>query len=86
MGAFLRSCKLPWIVAGDMNASPEQFWKSGWPQKLGAQIVTIPDGFTCFKADAQPSLIDYVLMSHDAIPYFESLRTVSVPWKPHVGQ
>eukprot|EP00959_Pyramimonas_sp_CCMP1952_P318736 6669263-Pyramimonas_sp.AAC.1 len=42
MGAFLRSCKLPWVVAGDTNASPNQFWKSGWPQKLSLIHISEP--------------------------------------------
>eukprot|EP00959_Pyramimonas_sp_CCMP1952_P352560 7386632-Pyramimonas_sp.AAC.1 len=35
MSALLNSCKLPSIAAGDLNASPEMFWKSAWCQKLG---------------------------------------------------
>eukprot|EP00959_Pyramimonas_sp_CCMP1952_P169723 3545890-Pyramimonas_sp.AAC.1 len=71
MAAFLHTCKNPWIVAGDFKASPEAFWKSGWPARLGGTIGCLEQGYTCFKKGSEPSLIDYVLMSPEATFYFQ---------------
>eukprot|EP00959_Pyramimonas_sp_CCMP1952_P121499 2540645-Pyramimonas_sp.AAC.1 len=58
---FTRSLRTPWIIAGDFNASPTKFAAEGSCDYLGdARIYTMPgDTPTCYKADAEPSLIDF---------------------------
>eukprot|EP00959_Pyramimonas_sp_CCMP1952_P191862 4011828-Pyramimonas_sp.AAC.1 len=46
IGSLLVQLPAPWIAMGGWNTTPERLRASGWPQATGANIATIPDGYT----------------------------------------
>jgi hypothetical protein len=59
LGQFVKSCALPFIIAGDWQVSPAVLAESRFPHRLGAEILA-PDGPTNLRSG---STIDYFVVS-----------------------
>ena len=86
LSTFLQSIRTTWIAAGDFNVSPQEFWRSGWPEAMGDGRMIVPSTDTCFKEGCKPSCIDYAVASPLAAHLVDNILPVSVTWKPHIGQ
>ncbi len=54
---------LPWIAAGDWNFEPAAMRASGWPNKMGAEVLCAPVTATTHAGCRQGRHIDYFLAS-----------------------
>ena len=82
----IRACCLalgiPWVLAADFNATPEQITASGMLAILGGRIVTPADtDHTCTAGEKR--MLDYWVASDTAWHFMVNPRTVVSPWKPH---
>ena len=60
LGVFLQQLDVPWVVAGDWNAIPEELSALGWVQTLGGRI-SAPDKMTCTMGKG--NAIDYFVLN-----------------------
>ena len=62
VASFVGSLADAWVILGDWNQDPSSLTKSGWPAKLGGELL-LPSNCstTCDKA-AEGTLIDYGLV------------------------
>ena len=58
---LLKILGLPWIIYADFNMPSDEFYKSGWPQFLKAEVVT-PKGATTTLKNTAGRVIDYCLV------------------------
>ena len=82
-------CARPGSSQGTSTSNPTRFANEGFCDLLGdACIHALPgDAPTCYKAGAEPSLIDCVVASPAACNHIVKLEAVTdVWWKPHIGQ
>ncbi|CAK0847965.1 unnamed protein product, partial [Prorocentrum cordatum] len=82
LGAFTRALADPWLVMADWNIEPAALRGTGWPQKLGAVVVTPSCRATCDKGPGR--MYDYGLASVGC-PEVSLRAELRVPWKTHCG-
>eukprot|EP00959_Pyramimonas_sp_CCMP1952_P261505 5467626-Pyramimonas_sp.AAC.1 len=86
-GFTLLATELPWLICGDVNRAPEEFWRSGWAKALGAEAaITVPEGDNaCFLGDAE-SIIDFAIVDARAEKLAKSIEPIhDVPREPHIA-
>ena len=76
-----RTLGIPWILAADFNATPEQTAASGLQAIIGGKVMT-PHGVSYTCSAGQKRMLDYWMVSDDARPYITnegSSRTMEAP-------
>ena len=71
LGTFLRTCGLPYIVAGDWQVAPEALQEAKFPHRVGGQIFAPPEA-TNLKSG---NVIDYFLVSHSIAAAVDQVET-----------
>ncbi len=81
---LVKTFKLPYIVVGDWNLSPEQLLRTKWLETVGGRILKPPVAVTC--AMGSGSLIDYAVVDKVAATMVQSVEVdTKGSWKPHLG-
>ena len=76
--------RLPMLLMGDWQNTPEQMRESPWPQRLGVKIVAPDVPFTCKQGKGR--VIDYFMVSSVLESSARNPRAwTNVPWGPHLG-
>ena len=85
IASLIYAIKLPWLIAGDFNKSPEEVATSSWCRYLKG-IVTAPDvPFTCTNTSAAGgSLIDFTMHCRELEPYLTVQPNWHYPFRPHL--
>ena len=85
LAAALKALGLPFAVAGDFNATPEEAVKWGYTAILGGSTMVPKDTVaTCTSGTGR--LIDFCIISSNAKLLLQNPRTVvGTPWRPHSG-
>ncbi|CAK0849141.1 unnamed protein product, partial [Prorocentrum cordatum] len=89
LAMFTKTLRAPWIVAGGFSTHLARFATAGDGDLLGdARIVTLTGDLpTCYKADAEPSLVDLALASPEARARVVDPEPVAdASWRPRRGQ
>ena len=78
--------KIPYVIAADWNATPEQLQEEDWGEWLGfirGSIVAPAVPMTCTAGKGR--VLDYVVCS----PVLRTLISIELdfetPWTPHIG-
>ena len=85
LASVVRLHRLPWVLAADWNASPEEVQQeaAAWLSFVDGHIVHT-EGITCTAA-ARGSCIDFLVVQRAALPWVGLQVVGGVPWRPHLG-
>ena len=85
LGSFLSGVAGPWIIIGDWNQEPAALQKTGWPTRLGGEVIVPEDCQTTCDKGETGSLIDFALAKLGSVSLFRFRGYPSIPWKTHTG-
>ena len=81
---YVKQARLPFIIAGDFNMSPQSVLESGWPTQLGAYVLAPEGCITCTTGSG--SVLDFAVISACLQPVVQGLRPIAGnPFRPHLG-
>ena len=84
MGIVIESNGLPYVIAGDMNMSPEELAKTGWVESVRGKIVCTQEPTCRPTPQHEGSVIDYFVISEWLTPLVQSVEVVrSDTYRPH---
>ena len=68
--ALIAATKLPWIIIGDFNHSPDVIAESSWCRYLRGVVITLDVPFTCTHAGKEGgSMLDFVVCDRHLAPH-----------------
>ena len=75
-----------WVIAGDMNMTPDQLARSGWLEKVdGVIVVPHNTDYTC-TSGKNPRLLDFAVIAKGTEVFFPDLHAVDDGiWLSHFG-
>ena len=81
----IMAAKVPWLVIGDFNRTPQEVANSAWCKFLRGVVLTPDVAFTCTNTShSGGSLIDFVVASRDLAPKLTLRPILHYGFKPHV--
>ena len=81
---WIKSFSGPWLMMGDFNNEPIDLQCSYWMHYIqGVVKVPVDAELTC--SSGQGRILDFVIVSKSLEPWITDIRTVNVPWKPHLA-
>ena len=83
MGLLIAMLKLPAIIIGDFNFTPDQLKLTNWLAQFGF-IIKMPIGVTTTLYNTAGRIIEYILMAEDAISLVDNfVPEFTSPFRPH---
>ena len=83
IAALVKGIKLPWVVIGDFNKTPEELGSSSLFEWLGGIILAPEVDFTC-TSNGTDRLIDFAIISPELQDFAAVAPLLDHPFKPHV--
>ena len=75
-----------WVVAGDMNMTPQQLAASGWLDEVDGVIVVPHNSDHTCTVGSDPRMIDYAIIAKGTEVFFPDLRAIDDGiWTSHYG-
>jgi len=84
LGSFVNTLRGPWLAIGDWNLLHTVLTRSNWIDEVKA-CVRVPEdtSYTCRRGSGR--MIDYAVMSRDAVPFIEISSDDTGDFKDHFG-
>ena len=80
---IISAIKLPWLIVGDLNVTPEECFATSFFNYLGGSFLAPDVDFTC-TSNGSDRRSDYAIASKDLAEYIQVKPHYLHPFRPHI--